>query len=76
MLAGIGRVSDALLSGSIRFHESCTDSLREFTLYRWDGTGKDSPLKENDHAMDDIRYFVSEYLRPRPDSFFVMALER
>lgn len=76
VLAGIGRVSDALLSGSIRFHESCTDSLREFTLYRWDGTGKDSPLKENDHAMDDIRYFVSKYLRPRPDSFFVMALER
>lgn len=76
VLAGIGRVSDALLSGSIRFHSSCADTLREFSLYRWDGTGRDVPLKENDHAMDDIRYFVSEYLRAKEDSFFVIALER
>ena len=76
VLAGIGRVSDALLSGSIRFYEGCADALREFSLYRWDGTGKDAPLKENDHAMDDIRYFVSEYLTNKEDGFFVMALER
>ena len=76
VLAGIGRVSDALLSGSIRFHSSCADTLKEFSLYRWDGTGRDVPLKENDHAMDDIRYFVSEYLRAKEDSFFVIALER
>ena len=76
VLAGIGRVSDALLSNSIKFCENCADSIREFSLYRWDGTGKDAPLKENDHAMDDIRYFVSEYLTPKPDSFFVMSLER
>lgn len=76
VLAGIGRVSDALLSGKIRFYKSCADSIREFSLYRWDGTGKDSPLKENDHAMDDIRYFVSEYLNTKENDFFVMALER
>ncbi len=76
VLAGIGRVSDALLSNSIKFCENCADSIREFSLYRWDGTGKDAPLKENDHAMDDIRYFVSEYLTRKPDSFYVMSLER
>ena len=35
-------------------------SRREFSLYRWDERrGNDVPVKENDHAMDDIRYFVT-----------------
>lgn len=76
VLAGIGRVSDALASGKVLVSLDCKDTLREFALYRWDGKGKDAPLKENDHAMDDIRYFVSEYLTGREDSFFVLALDR
>ncbi|MCC8016595.1 MAG: hypothetical protein LIO43_04340 [Clostridiales bacterium] len=32
-------------------------------MYRWDnGIKRDAPKKENDHAMDDIRYFVSTVL--------------
>ncbi|MBO6141109.1 MAG: PBSX family phage terminase large subunit [Ruminococcus sp.] len=76
VLAGIGRVSDALAAGKIKISCTCLDTIREFALYRWDGNGKDAPLKENDHAMDDIRYFVSEYLTDKEDSFFVMALDR
>ena len=30
---------------------------------------KDMPIKENDHAMDDIRYFVSTVLSERSDDF-------
>ena len=37
---------------------------------------KDTPIKENDHAMDDIRYFVSTVLSERNDDFFVMAAQR
>lgn len=38
--------------------ENCKDAIREFSLYRWDEkAGKDAVIKENDHAMDDIRYF-------------------
>lgn len=58
------RVTAALLqSGRILLHESCTDSLREFNAYCWDdGAQQDKVIKENDHAMDDIRYFAATVL--------------
>ena len=60
VLDGIRRVSDCLKSGRIKICRGCDDSVREFSLYCWDeGAAKDCPRKENDHAMDDIRYFVS-----------------
>ena len=77
VLNGIRRVSDALLSGKIKFSVGCKDALREFSLYRWDESrGCDSVKKENDHAMDDIRYFVSEFLGGAEDSFFVASVKR
>ena len=44
--------------------EGCADCLREMDEYVWDlsGGGKDKVRKEHDHAMDDIRYFVSTVL--------------
>lgn len=63
VLDGIRRVSDCLKSGRIKICRGCDDSAREFSLYCWDeGATKDCPRKENDHAMDDIRYFVSTVL--------------
>jgi hypothetical protein len=33
-------------------------------LYCWqDDPGVDAPVKENDHAMDDIRYFCATVLQ-------------
>lgn len=67
VLSGIRLVSVLLRAGRLLFHESCADSLREFSLYAWDdkeGRAEvDKPLKINDHAMDDIRYFCSTVLR-------------
>ena len=49
-----------ICDGSIRICKSCADARREFALYRWDSSrGSDVPVKENDHAMDDVRYFVT-----------------
>ncbi|WP_347497626.1 PBSX family phage terminase large subunit [Ruminococcus sp. YE71] len=77
VVSGIRRVADALSSGSVRIGAECGDCIREFGLYRWDdGAAADKPLKENDHAMDDVRYFVGEITKPSDDGFFVMALER
>lgn len=77
VLGGISRVADMLNTGQLRFSESCTDCIREFGLYRWDdGAAADKPLKENDHAMDDVRYLVNDISKRSSDSFFVMALER
>lgn len=58
VLDGIRVTSSLLSAGMIRIHESCKDAIREFGLYRWDEKkNSDTVLKENDHAMDDIRYF-------------------
>ena len=75
VLDGIRRVSTALKQGSIKICRNCTDCIREFGMYRWESGGKDSPLKENDHSMDDVRYFVSTALDDC-DDIFAFASER
>ncbi len=78
VLTGIRRVGDALKSKKIMISKVCTDCLREFALYCWnEKTGGDVPVKENDHAMDDLRYFVSMVISENcADSFFVASLAR
>ena len=77
VLDGIRRVSVALSSGQIKISPQCKDSIREFSLYRWDeGAVKDCPIKENDHAMDDIRYFVSTVLNNNLSSSVAVAAKR
>lgn len=57
---GIRKVSQALKDGRIKICKNCRDARREFSLYKWDSARReDAPVKENDHAMDDIRYFVA-----------------
>ena len=75
---GIRRVSEALKCGRLKITASCKDIIREFGLYRWDqSTAKDTPRKEHDHAMDDMRYFVSTVLYGGcDDPFIVLAAER
>ncbi|HOV40731.1 MAG TPA: PBSX family phage terminase large subunit, partial [Oscillospiraceae bacterium] len=67
---------DALRDKKILFHESCKDCIREFALYSWDCKGTDNPQKENDHAMDDVRYFVAYAMEKENDGFFVASLKR
>ena len=77
VISGIRRVSDALREKRLRFSEECADTLREFSLYRWNESAeRDMPVKENDHAMDDIRYFVSTILTDCSDEFFVTSIKR
>ena len=60
VLDGIRDTATLLQLGRIQICAGCKDCIREFSLYRWDekSTERDKPLKENDHAMDDMRYFV------------------
>ena len=63
VLNGIRMTATALRTGQIKVTKGCVDAVREFSLYRWaDDGARDVPVKENDHAMDDIRYFVSTVL--------------
>ena len=70
VLAGIRDTAAALHEGRIAVCESCAAAIREFSLYRWDTeSGEDRPVKEDDHAMDEIRYFVRTVLRGETFSF-------
>lgn len=59
VLPGIRRVASLLQQGRLLFNPGCKDAIREFSLYCWEeDASRDAPKKENDHAMDEIRYFV------------------
>lgn len=62
VLDGIRLVASFLQAGLLQVTPQCKDSIREFSLYCWEKEG-DRPVKENDHAMDDIRYFCATVLR-------------
>lgn len=64
VLNGIRLTAAMLKAGVIKIGADCRDAIREFGLYRWDeDSTTDKPIKENDHAMDDIRYFCSTVMR-------------
>ncbi|MCI9274069.1 MAG: PBSX family phage terminase large subunit [Clostridiales bacterium] len=74
---GIRQTASALKQGRIRICNTCKDAMREFSVYRWDERGgRDAPLKQNDHAMDDIRYFVSTVLQGEPSPCYALAASR
>lgn len=78
VIDGIRRVSDCLKEQKIMFSPECRDTIKEFGLYRWEeNAAKDAVRKENDHAMDDIRYFVSSVVDKEDDGgFFAVAARR
>ena len=46
------------------FTKDVKNTLREFRLYKWDNKSKkDVVKKDNDHAMDSLRYFVMQFMR-------------
>ena len=59
VLDGIRVTAGLLRNGQIALCGSCGDCLREIALYCWEG-GKEAPRKENDHAMDEMRYFAMD----------------
>lgn len=64
VLDGIRRTAVYLKNGNIKIHRSCADAIAEFGLYRWDDKAtSDTVIKENDHAMDEIRYFCNTVMK-------------
>lgn len=60
VIDGIRNTMTLLENDRIFICECCKDIIIEFSLYRWDEKSiKDAVIKENDHAMDDMRYFVN-----------------
>lgn len=60
VLDGIRYHSICLSNGTYKVLASCKNAISEYATYRWDAKaaekGVERPIKENDHAMDAIRY--------------------
>ena len=78
VLSGIRLTGDALKEGRIVICQGCDDCIREMDAYVWDlsSAARDRVKKEHDHAMDDMRYFVSTVLQRRGTSFAACSVER
>ena len=78
VLAGIRLTADCLKNGKIVICRGCEDCLREMEGYVWEqrGGGQDRVKKENDHAMDDMRYFVATVLGIESAGVAVCSVER
>lgn len=64
VLDGIRLTCSLLLAGRILFDASCENTFDEFGSYCWDEKKEtDAVVKESDHAMDMIRYFVYTIMR-------------
>lgn len=59
VLNGIQEVTKYLNYGLLEIHESCVETIKEFESYAWDDdSNEDAVIKENDHHMDLLRYYV------------------
>jgi hypothetical protein len=75
VLEGIRATAQALRDGSVVICQGCEAAAREFSLYRWaDDDTRDRVVKEHDHAMDEIRYFVMSLTGSA--GVYAMAVER
>ncbi len=78
VLGGIRLTADALKNGHIVICHGCDDCLREMDAYVWDLSdgSRERVKKENDHAVDDMRYFVSTVLGQEKSGFAVCSVAR
>lgn len=67
---GIRLVSTKLNLIKIIFSNVCQNTIKEFASYIWDAKaaerGEDKPIKQYDHAMDAVRYFVYTIFGDKP----------
>lgn len=64
VIGGIRNTASAFSNKRIFIHEQCEHARKQIQDYVWDEKkSEEKPLKENDHAVDDIRYFVRTYLK-------------
>lgn len=72
---GIRETATCMKSGLIKISRTCTHTIEELQGYVWDNASTtDKPVKENDHAMDAMRYFVHTMRLYRPDQEYTSLL--
>jgi PBSX family phage terminase large subunit len=74
---GINRIRELFKQGKLRIHKSCTSLISELETYAYpekrpENNEKEVPIKENDHAIDALRYALATN---KPDNY-LSAMER
>lgn len=70
VIPGIAVTSSMLDQGYVKISPTCDNTLCEIGLYRWDEKAtKDAVIKENDHAMDAMRYMCNSVLKYELEGF-------
>lgn len=63
VLPGIHKVANLLGTGDLKVKKECRNLIDEFHTYAWSDNktvlGKDEPIKQHDHCIDALRYFVA-----------------
>ena len=77
---GIRLVAKFLSVGKLKVTRKCKSLIKEFQSYVWDPkslkSGVDRPLKENDHALDALRYAVyTHYFQKETGRLTAMDLD-
>ncbi len=67
ILSGISKVKSYLknMAGKSRLFifSCCKNLIQEFKTYRW--SGHDLPIKKDDHALDELRYYIMDTSKPK-----------
>jgi PBSX family phage terminase large subunit len=79
VLDGIRYVSKFLSNGTLKVCRKCQHLIKEFGTYSWDPKsvklGEDKPLKQNDHALDSLRYTIFTHFKPIYDGSAEMDID-
>jgi phage terminase large subunit len=63
VLPGIHKIANLLGTGDLKIRKECKNLIEEFHTYAWSENktilGKDEPIKQHDHCIDALRYFVA-----------------
>jgi len=71
VLDGIRDTATAIEKGLIKIDPRCKAWIKEVRGYTWEeDAGEDRPVKINDHAMDETRYFVRTNYIARPKTIY------
>lgn len=77
VLDGIRETATCLKSGKVKVSPACKNWIREAGGYVWDeDAAEDRPVKVDDHAMDQTRYFVKTMNLAKPKSKYVPIYAR
>lgn len=78
VFSGIARVKTLLRNGegraSLFIFKNCVNLIREIKGYRWGN--EDAPIKRDDHALDELRYFVMSRPDANAEMYVPSAIQR